>query len=181
MLIKMTNNGYHGTSLKNANLIIATCYNQSKGNDYWLGDGVYFFNSEKMALEWCRSEAYKKKWETYAILLNKLSAGQNEILDLSNPDDIEFFHEYRDLLIEKIKKGEYSVKTRNKYDLDGSIFNELCSIIPYKMIVLSTFVKISRDRKYRYFSRVPNCIIFCVKDNTCINMPPELVRKGVFE
>ncbi len=177
----ITEMGYHGTNQESAESIMSSCYNQSRGNDHWLGDGVYFFNSEKMAFEWCKSEGYKHKWEAYAILLNQLRVKQKEILDLRNPDEADFFHSYRDLLIERIRKGEFSVRARNRNDLDGLIFNELCSVIPYKMLILGTFVKISRDRKYRYFSRVPNCIIFCVRDNTCINMPPTLVREGVFD
>ncbi len=177
----ITEIGYHGTSQESAEAIISSCYNQSRGTDHWLGDGIYFFSSEEMAVEWCRSEGYKHKWEAYAVLLNQLKVKQKEILDLRNPDGAELFHSYRSFIIEKIKKGEFSVKARNKDDLDGSILNELCSVLPYKMLVLSTFVKISRERKYRYFSRVPNCIIFCVRDNTCIIMPPRVVREGVFD
>lgn len=53
-------NGFHGTSLKSAELIINSNFKPSIGDDEWLGNGVYFFISsisskpEQQAEEWAK-------------------------------------------------------------------------------------------------------------------------------
>lgn len=165
-----TSKGYHGTSKASGYLIKAKGFSISRGDDHWLGDGAYFFeDDESMAFEWCKAESYKKKYKEYVIIESDIRVAIKNVFDLSEPKNFKFFHSYRDMLLEKIKKGTYSVKVKNKHVLDGAVINEICSIIPYKLVMTKVFVQIKRDRISRDYSRIPNCIIICVKEiDSCI-------------
>lgn len=44
---------YHGTDNKAADKILETkTFNKSKGDNHWLGDGVYFYKEKRYAFRW---------------------------------------------------------------------------------------------------------------------------------
>ncbi|MPM58684.1 hypothetical protein SDC9_105517 [bioreactor metagenome] len=56
--------GHHGTSFDSAKEIISSNYELSKGNDEWLGDGVYFFvtgvstKTSELAEKWAIAQSW---------------------------------------------------------------------------------------------------------------------------
>lgn len=59
--------GFHGTNANNVPLILSEGFNESAGDDHWLGDGTYFFvegptgtNPKGAAVKWAVAEAYDK-------------------------------------------------------------------------------------------------------------------------
>ena len=171
---------YHGTSLQNAESILENGFKISQGNDYWLGDGVYFFEEDaEMAIDWCIAEGYKKIYEKYIVLQSLICASKKYIYNLFEPEGYEFFHEFRRKFINKVEKGEYSVRIKNKHVLDGAIINELCKSLPYKLIISPMFVKQVKDRKMRSFSRIPNCVVVCVRDVKFCIKDIKIYKEGV--
>lgn len=112
--------GFHGTSKNDGDSILTRGFSVSRGDNHWLGDGVYFFAEDQdMAFQWCRGESFKKKYNDYVIIKSDIGIGLKYVFDLGEPDN---------------------------------------------------FVQVVRDRITRDFSRIPNCIILCVKDvKSCIH------------
>jgi len=171
---------YHGTSLQNAESILEKGFKISCGNDHWLGDGVYFFeNDGEMAIDWCIAEGSKRGYNKYVVLHSEICASEEYIYNLTEPEGRKLFHEFRRIFINKVAKGEYSVGIKNKHVLDGAIINKLCQLFPYKLIISSMFVQQVEDRRKKDFSRIPNCVIVCVRDVTFCNNDIQIYKEGV--
>lgn len=169
---------YHGTKKSNSFFILKSGFHHSKGDIHWLGDGVYFFDSNHMAFEWCKAEGKRRKYNEYAILVGELRAKSNEIFDLRNDYYNSIFHRQRENLVKRISKASFSAKLKQNQTFDGAIINSICTMFPYKIVICLSFIKLVKDRQVRVFSRIPNCIIFCVKDNSCIEST-RLHKEGI--
>lgn len=162
---------HHGTDKGSAENIVETEFNVSRHDELWLGDGAYFFdNNKKMAFEWCKAEGFKKRYSEYAIIQADIEAEENEVLDLDTKFGEEFFHMQREQLIERIKKTRFGADVSKKF-FDNRVINDMCEVIPYRVVCHRTFVQLSRDRRMKLLSRVPNCRIVSVRDTTCIRNP----------
>lgn len=176
--------GHHGTDRVSGHEIIKQdsqfeISRMDKRRELWLGDGVYFFlNNEKMALEWCKAESYKKKNKEYAIIVSRIKARVTEIFDLDSPDGYELFHGHRDIVLERLGKANFSISTPTPDTRDGSLINELCTLFPFKVVKLTCFVARVKERIMKLYSRIPNCTMISVRDQECI-LDRNLQKEGV--
>lgn len=169
---------HHGTDKRSAELIKEAQFNLSVGDRHWLGDGVYYFeNNPKMAYEWSKAEGYKRKYNEYSILESNLVVEFADLLNLDEPEDAELFHQHRELLVQRIKEASFSVRSRNQKVLDGKVLNDLCSLVPFKVIRSSLFIKMVNDRICCIDSRISNCKVVAVRDLRCIGLT-RIVEEG---
>ena len=171
--------GHHGTDKGSGHIILKTkIFNVSKKVGLWLGDGIYFFENKKsMAHEWCKSDGFKKNYKEYCIIETNIKVDNNEVLNLDDKEGQEIFHLQREGLVKRLSKTQYGVKTTTQF-LDGEIINDICSIIPYKVVRQRMFVQLTKDRIMKVQSRVPNCGVLNVRDANCVKNPT-LIEEGV--
>lgn len=105
-------NGYHGTQESSCHSIYKEQrFNHSHGEDEWLGYGIYFFErNEHYAVWWARDY---KDYNPFGILKAKISVDEQQILDLSNPENLDELDQYARILTER--------KTRAKSFADREI------------------------------------------------------------
>lgn len=164
--------GHHGTNKTSAYIIHETKnFIISKNEELWLGDGAYFFeNNKKMAWNWSKAEGHKKGYKEYGIIEANIEADENTVLNLDTDFGQDFFHLQREAFMERLGKARFSVKAKKKF-FDGEVINDMCTIVPYKIVCQKMFVQLVRDRRIKVLSRVPNCRVISVRDNQCIKTP----------
>lgn len=152
----------------------------SEGDQKWLGDGAYFFeNNPEMAREWSEAEGYKKRYSHYGIVEAQIETEVTSLLDLDTPMGREEFHMARLLFTKKLEKESLGIRIPNSRIFDGKIINDLCCAVSYRVVVQSMFVQLSKDRKLKVQSRVPNCRVISVREpETCIKSP-RVIKGGL--
>ena len=150
--------GYHGTSLSNANAILASTFRPSKNPYDWLGDGVYFFQDGLgRAWEW----AYENHGEEAAVIgaeirledcLDMLDTTWTRVVsDAYN----RFLHLYNQL------GWELPVQTSGAHRLDREVINYLVGVLAERGITIrsvrSAFEEgrpVHRDSAFYQYSHV---------------------------
>lgn len=171
---------YHGTSKQDAESILKEGFNRSKGDDHWLGDGVYFFTDklctepEQNAKEWAIAGAWDKKDKAYrydegAVLKVELQLDEY-FLDFGTTDGLLYFKALKEAFISTFneKNPNKNPFFRGEY-LDGAIINfsrkKNDLIRPYLNIIFgNVYIKNVADRKSALNSRIPNSSIAVVYD-----------------
>ena len=125
-----------------------------------------------------KNRCHKLHFNEYVIIVSDLKAKTVEILDLNSRESYDLFHGQKDILLNRLKKTKFSLSTVTPITRDGSIINDICSLLPYKIVKLTCYVKRVRERIYNIKSRIPNCTILSVRDVKCI-ITKELQREGV--
>lgn len=99
---------YHGTSVEAAdNIRKEKHFRESKANNEWLGQGVYFFAYEQHAQRWIRY----RKLNPGAVLTVKLEYEDQELLDLDDPAQLEAVNHEMER-IDQILKNKIAVDSR---------------------------------------------------------------------
>lgn len=163
-------NGFHGTSLKSAKLIVESNFELSIGDKEWLGDGVYFFISgisskpEKQAEDWAKVQAWdnllkKNKYERYSVIKSIIDVEEEKFLDLTMEEGVE-------ILKYLINKFENKIKTlkRNLKFIDGLVINHARKegILDIDVVKGNFYIKFARERIYGINQRTNNCTICTV-------------------
>lgn len=155
--------GFHGTSSRNAELIMQSDFRVSN-HVGWLGSGVYFFEENyELAQYWANTFSSKG-----AVIRCEMSVPAEEVLDVTDPgsDQSRLFHETRTKLIEQeIRRHRVDLLVRDSNNLDGIVFNILGRTKGYKLVRSFSYTYQDHDRVYKLrASRVPNGIELCLKD-----------------
>lgn len=173
---------YHGTDIKTGNIIIESQKMEpSRGDQHWLGDGVYFYKDAKYAFRWIvikytgnfknlQSRDYKNIFHDYIILTADLNS--DRILNLDNPETKLFFLELRKTIL---KKSEFSKRIQIQLNeaefTDGVVLNILFEKMGFNDqydYVSATFpIAISEESESR-LCYIPELQI-CVKNTDIIN------------
>jgi hypothetical protein len=130
---------YHGTDKNSAKSIIAGNFEPSKGNNHWLGDGVYFYEEKFHAFKWmwykCPKDKKKDKnhlQDKVAIIATEVNCDKSRVFNL---DTI-----YHKLIFEAIYK-EINTTTELLKNLKGRTCAE-------GVVLNYMFNKLGYDRKY---------------------------------
>ncbi len=162
--------GHHGTSFASAKLIQGDDYKLSKGDDEWLGDGVYFFvegiksNTADLAEKWAIVQAWNNKSKTlqyqqFAILKSVIEVEEENFLDLTTENGVEVLEYLVDKYIDKIKS------IGKKLDFhDGMLLNlaRRENVIPIEIVKGNFYIKFTKERIHRINLRTNNCTICTV-------------------
>jgi hypothetical protein len=167
--------GYHGTNSENIASIMENGFIPSKGDDEWLGDGVYFFvygNSSTSPIEAAKKWAIASSWdnekkiykyEEYTVLKVLITVKSDNFFDLNIPKAMVFFNKLRDNFIAKLQK-----RVKNGVVLDGSIINAARNDIglPIGVTKADFYIKFTKERKFNINFRIPNCTIAAVVESS---------------
>lgn len=185
---------YHGTKIKQGQEIIKSqSMKSSRGDDHWLGDGIYFYTEEVYAFRWIaikysnnfkneHSEEFLNIFNEYTILKATVEVDEERIFSLNESETYLFFLYISDLLK---RKKRYSSKFRNIKIVDGVVLNILFEDLGYKKkydLVEATF-PIKQNNKNLKFTRleyIPETQI-CIKNANVIIKIEKYNKKEVPE
>lgn len=177
---------YHGTSQEAGNSILSKKhFDPSSEEDDWAGSGIYYFIDSpakekpaayKNAKYWAK---YKKRFFPQVILRSTVCIDEDKLLDLHNEYYQEQFHRFRVELFElalAIAKKQ-GVHLKSKYldpgKLDCVTINEMCGKGEFAAVIRQAYIpclSYPRNRSCRYpNSFIPNCTIFCLRDESFIS------------
>lgn len=136
MVKKMTIDIYHGSNryrgvkiLNNDGSII------SRGDNHWLGDGLYFFTDAVYSYKWIM-DMYKKRYkqpsvkyeeliDKYLILEGNMDVNSDRVFDLTNP-------EHKILFDFTLKRMKAKRKIPNSKMPEGTVINYMFEELDYK-------------------------------------------------
>lgn len=155
---KLIPDAYHGTSKLNAtNILQARKFSSSSGSDFYLGDGIYFFDGSKDLAEWWA----KKQFPKYEIGIIIANIQLGKCLDLTIP-------EHRNIV--KNAKDEFEQKTPEEKITDALVINFICTIIEPEIETIRCIFKQGQLSKIYSGSHIFNTmhIVVCVKRHSNI-------------
>ena len=172
---KITIKGYHGTNFDSAKKIVTSNYKISKGDDHWLGDGVYFFvegistNIVKLAEKWAKAQSWNNNTKTrnynkYAAIESIIEVDEENFLDLTTEEGVKIFFYFAEKFIEEIKK-EITKGQKGLKFLDGFLINLMRgeNVLPPTEVIKGNFyIKFEQERKNKINFRTNNCTICAV-------------------
>lgn len=162
---------YHGTDNKAADKILETkTFNKSKGDNHWLGDGVYFYKEKRYAFRWIyiaysKYSGHKptlngiKKY--YTILKAEIDVKEDRIFDLvENSKHKSIFDETLNKCLERKISTKYNI-------VDGMVLNILFYKFNYKEkfdLIKAIFPHEDNDiplnkTRLGYYPEVQYCVI----------------------
>ena len=156
--------GYHGCDTANVSGIMADNFRSSRGEDHWLGEGVYFFGKGisdpiEDAKQWAIAESWDNNrrcrfYRAYAVLQATIVA-QN-LLDMTQDEGKAKVNMARDAICRRVMAiGGYN---------DNEIVCWLARKYGFDVLVQDLYIKFSAMRKLRINSRFPNVRVICVRD-----------------
>lgn len=130
--------GYHATNGENYSSINEEGFYISKNTRskyHWLGNGIYLFQYPKDAESWSKDIENCK--ENPMILLVKAKLKEEEYLDLDNPEDMDKFQAFTQVLLEEIynkdiNKGE--LRFYSELQLVSWALNQYKSVIAVDLV-----------------------------------------------
>jgi hypothetical protein len=162
--------GYHGTSDESAKEIISSDYELSKGDNHWLGDGIYFFidgissKPEYQAQQWAIAQSWdsankKYKYNKFCTISSTIEVNENNFLDLTTEDGLEILEYLISCFENKIK----ILNKQYKY-LEGCLINLARGegILPIEVAKGNFYIKFSKERINNINLRTSNCTVCCV-------------------
>lgn len=177
--------GFHGTSKANANAILSSGYLLSRGDDHWVGEGVYLFVDgigigQKDAKDWAIYKAWdnglkRNTYPFYGVIKSTVVVEEDMLLDLTTKDGVDVFN----YIVEKCHKKLADIGKSKKY-IDGYVINfgrrELKLNID--VVKANEYIQLSlSDRLTGIKRRIPNCTICAVANTTTIRKN-ELILSG---
>jgi hypothetical protein len=164
--------GFHGTNRDFEELILIGNFNVSADSDEWLGTGAYFFidgisDPKEDAKNWAKLQAYdsdigKNTYHRFSVVSAKINVSQ--VLRLDTDEGMKAFNEYRDRLIDLMKRNGIRPK-KSMIESDCEICNHIFSQSGFEAIINNEFIQLDLwSRRTRYRSRMPVCKIMSVKD-----------------
>lgn len=176
----MTNNvqieGFHGTSKVKANAILAEGYKPSKGDDQWIGDGVYLFvDGIGVGLENAKEWALYKAWDNktkrntypfYAVIKSSIEVDEDKMLDMTTREGADVFNyivtKCSDKLAEIGKKKQF---------IEGCVINFGRNELKMQIDVVKAhmYIKLKQSDRIQHFRRcTQNCTVCAVANLTTI-------------
>jgi hypothetical protein len=160
--------GWHGTDEKNVEEILKNNFQESPGEDHWLGEGVYFFtngvgNPEEHAQNWAKSEAHKRRNSRFAVLKADIAVNDDAVLDLRENQGLELFNKHRSYVLNQIRRTGRRFRGGKVY-CDGKVIEHMKKITDLEVIVMNMYVRFLQDRIEKIPSLIPNCTFLCVSN-----------------
>ena len=163
-----TTTGFHGTSQSAARSIQLTNFMTSRGEDEWLGNGAYFFESifsdgQNDAKNWACVQAWDgscNSYKIYAVL--KAEIVLKKLWDLSSSDGLKLFEHCRK---EVTKLGLKYHGPKNGRRFDNAVIEFVADRIGFDGLRCWFFIKLDRySRKMQVMPGIPNVTVLCVRN-----------------
>lgn len=161
---------YHGTKFIHGKKILSEkVFTPSIGRRHWLGDGIYFFEEESEAKDWCL------RYGSYMILEADVAVRKDRFLDLKNKKHFRNYRKVMGRLLNEAKERGINISKTDKIDshVIDFINNNLTPVDVTRAVF---FVENKIAKKYRktygisptriYDEQVQYCVrrSCCVKD-----------------
>ena len=163
---------FHGTTLESAKGILTNGFTDSKGNEHWLGNGVYFFVEgvgympDKAAELWAEYRAYKQHTQFCSLIEARIIADENRVLDLSSYEGIRILNYIQRKCAQKL-----ATIGRGVGFIDGFLVNFAREEMGLEIDVVkgNEYIQLEEsDRIYNIRRRVSNCTICAVYNKLLI-------------
>ena len=161
---KTTIIGYHGCNSAHAPGIKANNFKCSRGEDHWLGEGVYFFGGGfsdpvEDAKQWAIAESWDnlrkcRFYRAYSVL--KATIVSSNLLDMTKDDGKEKVNFAREEISQRMRPAAGYV--------DNEIVRWLTVKYGFDVLVQDLYIRFTSMRKLRIRSRFPNVRVICVRD-----------------
>lgn len=178
--------GYHGTSISNAGEIIKNGFEISKGDEEWIGDGVYFFlnglstKPEDQAEKWAIAQAWDNKakqlkYRRFSVIRSNIRTNEEFFLDLTVEDGIDILNYLVSIFEEKIsllgKKLTYQ---------EGMLINLARGekILNIDVVKGNFYIKFKQERIKKVNFRTSNCTICTVFEPSKNILDKSIVKTG---
>jgi len=184
--------GYHGTDNSNVNSIKNNNFKKREDNNHWLGNGLYFFidgvgespdiNAEKWAIaESWNNQLHCYTYNVYSVLSCDIMLNKGNILNLTQVSGLNLFNKFREKLINETDMHELKTDYSN-YRSDFKLLELLKDKFNINIVIVHVYIKFAKQRIVRLNSRIPNCTILSVSNNTIIDKTSiKEVKRGVIE
>ena len=169
--------GHHGTDIDSCEAILESNYKISKGDQHWLGDGVYFFieglstDTTNLAEKWAIVEAWdndnkRYKYTDFAVIESIIEVDEDKILDLTTEDGVKILLDLANFFIDTIKKSKKNSKNKDWEFYDGELINiaRKDKNFPFDVEVVkgNFYIKFKEERIKGINLRTNNCTICTV-------------------
>lgn len=166
----MNQEAYHGTSLENAKKICKSSndidFKVSCKDNEWLGNGVYFFDNKKDAIDWSKKV---RKHKEIGIVSAMITADEDKVLNLiSNDIHITMFTN----TIKRVKQKSDKFKDENINTNHISLaIKILVAAKGYEVIkaIFTPDIRLKNSMKNMPESMLIGRIQICVVNNNCIS------------
>ena len=175
----ITIKGHHGTDIDSCKAILKSNYKISKGDQHWLGEGVYFFieglstDTINLAEKWAKAEAWDNdvkeyKYQEFAVIESLIEVEEDKILDLTTEDGVKILTDLVTLFFDRIKKSKKNQKNKKWEFYDGELINiaRKANNFPFDIEVVkgNYYIKFKEERIKGVNLRTSNCTICTVYD-----------------
>jgi hypothetical protein len=167
--------GYHGTSQASAKSIKTSNFEISKGDDHWLGQGVYFFESHisdgiEDAKKWAKVSAWdndnrRYTYDHYIVLKAPLQF--EKLWDLCDKEGLQLFEHCRAAFL---KRGVKYPDPKSGRKFDNCVIDYSAKLVQFDGLRCWFFIKLDgQSRKMNVLPGIPNVTVLCVRDTAkCI-------------
>lgn len=160
---------YHGTTVdKGQSILVQQKFLPSSGNRHWLGDGIYFFEQEKDAVQWV------EKYGEYVVLETNLSVPPERFFDLLNENQREAFEYVMETILDNAEQHNLQISRKDK--IDGYVINFMCNVLNFPIDIVKAAFYFENDRFRRYIEKYGASptrmrvaqIQYCLRNERCI-------------
>lgn len=160
--------GYHGTTLVNANKIIAEHkFYTSRSDHEWLANGIYFYFNIEDALKWRNSEA---------ILHTIIKIEDDEFLDIDSREGSSMFNDIVKEIASTIPDGTINTHFYSAQKNQCAVMNTMWDSCPEIKIIAASFPS-EKTMLRTIFDARPKRREFCLRENKYIKYI-SLIKRG---
>lgn len=179
---------YHGTDKNLFNSIKSNNFTTSKGEDHWLGEGIYFFtngisaSAMDNASDWGIASAWNKSskklnYTQFCVISAEINCKQADFWDLSTTEGLLEFNYAREYILKKLT-SKYNLPSNEVYR-DSDIIEVVCNKMNYLVLKSNFYIKFKRERIEQIKSRIPNTTVINARSNSVIDLSSiRLVKEG---
>jgi hypothetical protein len=172
---EITIKGHHGTDIDSGKEIIASNYKISKGDQHWLGDGIYFFveglstKTIELAEKWVEAQSWNNdkkefKYTKFAIIESEIIVEEDRFLDLTTKEGVEVLSFLKEKFLKTIEKRRKNKNKSLEQPYDGELINLAREegVFLLEVVKGNFYIKFKEERKKKINSRISNCTICAV-------------------
>lgn len=177
----MDENYYHGTNSQCAKEIVkGQSFKHSKGDEEWLGDGIYAYTDIIYAFKWIKTKYIKKNknyadvdkklFKDYSILELSLDKSKLRIFSLDRRKDATVFYK----IIDKFRRENEKTKDYSGEKCpDGAVINLMFNEMGFDKYYDAVEYSFG-DKRFSSFDKGNSRVWYkeyqiCIKNDSCIN------------
>ena len=171
----ITIKGHHGTDIDSCEEILNTNYKKSRGDQHWLGDGVYFFvegiarKTIELAEKWAEAQSWdndnkKYKYTSFSVIESDIAVEEDRFLDLTTADGVEVLSFLKEKFLKTIENRRRRKNKNLRQPYDGELINlaREDGVLHLEVVKGNFYIKFKEERIKDINFRTNNCTICTV-------------------